>query len=119
LVTKGALVIDQAMTLRDEIKPLGAALRAQARQGGGGTRRRPGATRRRCPDGGFFDGQLGGAVVCGDEYGEIGTVYQAAGFDYVGVIRAGGRAAVAINDAVIEQDVDLYVRGTSAGAERP
>jgi hypothetical protein len=112
LVTKGALVIDQAMTLRDEIKPLGAALRAQARQGGGGTRRRPGATRRRCPDGGFFDGQLGGAVVCGDEYGEIGTVYQAAGFDYVGVIRAGGRAAVAINDAVIEQDVDLYVRGT-------
>jgi hypothetical protein len=112
LVTKGALVIDQAMTLRDEIKPLGAALRTQARQGGGGTRRRPGATRRRCPDGGFFDGQLGGAVVCGDEYGEIGTVYQAAGFDYVGVIRAGGRAAVAINDAVIEQDVDLYVRGT-------
>jgi hypothetical protein len=112
LVTKGAPVIDQAMTLRDEIKPLGAALRAQARQGGGGTRRRPGATRRRCPDGGFFDGQLGGAVVCGDEYGEIGTVYQAAGFDYVGVIRAGGRAAVAINDAVIEQDVDLYVRGT-------
>src|SRR5262249_12781131 len=100
------------MTLRDEIKPLGAALRAQARQGGGGTRRRPGATRRRCPDGGFFDGQLGGAVVYGDEYGEIGTVYQAAGFDYVGVIRAGGRAAVAINDAVIEQDVDLYVRGT-------
>jgi hypothetical protein len=112
LVTKGAPVIEQAMTLRDEIKPLGAALRAQARQGGGGTRRRPGATRRRCPDGGFFDGQLGGAVVCGDEYGEIGTVYQAAGFDYVGVIRAGGRAAVAINDAVIEQDVDLYVRGT-------
>jgi hypothetical protein len=112
LVTKGALVIDQAMTLRDEIKPLGAALRTQARQGGGGTRRRPGATRRRCPDGGFFDGQLGGAVVCGDEYGEIGTVYQAAGFDCVGVIRAGGRAAVAINDAVIEQDVDLYVRGT-------
>jgi len=37
-------------------------------------------------------------VVCGDEYGEIGTVYQAAGFDYVGVIRAGGRAAVTIND---------------------
>jgi len=36
-------------------------------------------------------------VVYGDEYGEIGTVYQTAGFDYVGVMRAGGRAAVAIN----------------------
>src|SRR5262249_49781362 len=34
LVTKGALVIDRAMTLRDEIKPLGAALRAQPRQCG-------------------------------------------------------------------------------------
>src|SRR5262249_194193 len=36
-------------------------------------------------------------MVYGNEYGEIGTVYQAADVDYVGVMRAGGRAAVAIN----------------------
>jgi hypothetical protein len=104
----------------------------------------------------FFDGELGGAVVYGDEYGEnlgvwgkynyggkiiallrgacvhwahphaasklirrsmdllpehykvitatvdglageIGTIYQACGFDYVGVMRQGGRALVRVN----------------------
>ena len=29
--------------------------------------------------------------------GEIGTIYQACGFDYVGVMRAGGRALVRVN----------------------
>jgi hypothetical protein len=29
--------------------------------------------------------------------GEVGTIYQAAGFDYVGVMRSGGRAQVSIN----------------------
>jgi hypothetical protein len=29
--------------------------------------------------------------------GEIGTIYQAAGFDYVGVMRSGGRALVRVN----------------------
>jgi hypothetical protein len=56
LVTKGALVIDRAMTLRDEIKPLGQRYERKRANAAAGTRRRPGATRRRCPDGGFFDG---------------------------------------------------------------
>jgi hypothetical protein len=35
--------------------------------------------------------------------GEIGTVYQACGFDYVGTMRAGGRTRVAINGTQISE----------------
>ena len=35
--------------------------------------------------------------------GEVGTIYQAAGFDYVGIMRAGGRALVRVNGRHISE----------------
>jgi len=119
----------------------------------------------------FFDGQLGGAVVYGDEYGEslgvwqrygfdgriiallrgacthwahphsasklirrsmkllpkpytvvtatvdasageIGTIYQACGFDYVGVMRAGGRALVRVGGRTLSERQAGRLTGT-------
>jgi len=58
-------------------------------------------------------------VVYGDEYGEIGTVHRAAGFDYVGVMCAGGRAAVAINGhRISERQASPLARTPSSGSRR-
>ena len=35
--------------------------------------------------------------------GEIGTIYQACGFDYVGVMSAGGRALIRVNGKVVSE----------------
>jgi hypothetical protein len=55
-------------------------------------------------------------MVYGNEYGEIGTVYQGAGVDYVGVMRAGGRAAVAINGHRISERQASPLAGTRGAA---
>ena len=44
--------------------------------------------------------------------GEIGSVYQAAGFDYVGVMRAGGRALVRVNGRFISERQAGRLAGT-------
>ena len=52
---EGALVIDRAMTLGDEIKPLGQRYERK-RANVAAERGAVLAPQRRCPDGGFFDG---------------------------------------------------------------
>jgi hypothetical protein len=46
------------------------------------------------------------------EAGEIGVIYQACGFDYCGIMRAGGRAAVAINGKRISERQAGRLAGT-------
>ena len=44
--------------------------------------------------------------------GEIGTVYQACGFDYVGIMRPGGRTRVVINGTQISERQAGRIAGT-------
>lgn len=44
--------------------------------------------------------------------GEIGVIYQAAGFDYVGVMKAGGRALVKVNGRTISERQAGQLTGT-------
>jgi hypothetical protein len=47
-----------------------------------------------------------------DRCGEIGAVYQAAGFHFVGVMRQGGRALVSINGKLISERQARRIAGT-------
>jgi len=51
-----------------------------------------------------------------DLAGEVGTIYQACGFDFVGVMRAGGRASVRINGkaSLSVRPAGFLVRGARA-----
>jgi predicted nucleic acid-binding Zn ribbon protein len=44
--------------------------------------------------------------------GEVGTIYQACGFDYVGTMRSGGRALVTINGKNISERQAYRIAGT-------
>src|SRR5262249_18647957 len=44
--------------------------------------------------------------------GEIGTIYQACGFDFVGIMRAGGRALIRINGRVLSERQAGRLAGT-------
>jgi hypothetical protein len=46
--------------------------------------------------------------------GELGIVYQACGFDYVGVMRPGGRARVSINGHVVSERQAGRIAGTQS-----
>jgi hypothetical protein len=44
--------------------------------------------------------------------GEVGKIYQASGFDYVGVMTRGGRAAISIKGALISEREAYRIAGT-------
>jgi hypothetical protein len=50
------------------------------------------------------------------EAGEVGTIYQACGFDFIGVMRHGGRARVRVNGRTISERQAGKLVGTQ-GAE--
>jgi hypothetical protein len=50
--------------------------------------------------------------------GEIGTVYQAAGFDYVGTMRAGGRSLTRINGKTVSERQMHRLAGTQGARAR-
>ena len=50
--------------------------------------------------------------------GEVGTIYQAAGFDYVGVMRAGGRALVRVNGTLMSERQAGRLAGTRGALAR-